>query len=456
MSTPSISVFDLFKIGIGPSSSHTVGPMKAARQYLSLLQESGSLDRVRTLRVSLYGSLALTGIGHGTDKAILLGLAGHEPDQIDPGLIEPIVRKIRADQKIPLLGAREIDFDPSRDLVWHRNQNLPGHPNGMRFEAWDGQGHLLQEHLFYSIGGGFITCEGLDPTSSQEQPVPHPFRTGEDLLRIGRETGLKLWQIVHENELVRRTPQEIHEGVKRIAQVMKDCIERGFHHPGNLPGGMKVRRRAPDLFKDLRARQGQNDPLDALDWVNAFAISVNEENAAFGRVVTAPTNGAAGIIPSCLEYYRRFLNGDDEGVLRFFLTATAVGTLYKLNASISGAEVGCQGEVGVASSMAAAALAEVMGGSNEHIENAAEIAMEHHLGMTCDPVGGLVQIPCIERNAMGAVKALNAARMSLKGDGQHAISLDRVIKTMWDTGQDMSTKYKETSRGGLAVNVPEC
>lgn len=454
---PFISFFDLFKIGLGPSSSHTVGPMKAARIFLEELKRDSIFQQVQKLQASLYGSLALTGIGHGTDRAILAGLSGRTPESIDPAELEPLVQSIKDSLQISLLDELKISFDPKQDLIWHRNQNLPRHPNGMKFTALSSDGQILREKNYYSIGGGFIVDDQADDQvpAGEARPLPFPFQTGEDLLRMGKESGLQMWQMVLENEKTLRTEDEVRAGVWKIWQVMRGCIDRGFQQGGNLPGGMKVRRRAPELVKLLK--KDSQDPLRILDWVNAAAIAVNEENASFGRVVTAPTNGAAGILPAVAFYVEGFLpHSTEDHLFRFFLTASAIGTLYKINASISGAEVGCQGEVGVASSMAAGALAEVLGGTNEQIENAAEIAMEHHLGMTCDPVGGLVQIPCIERNAMGAVKALNAARMSMQGDGQHAISLDRVIKTMWETGQDMSTKYKETSRGGLAMNVPEC
>lgn len=452
-----ISVFDLFKIGIGPSSSHTVGPMKAARHFVQTLKNDSILSSVDKINLSLYGSLALTGIGHGTDKALILGLLGEEPSTIDPETIEEKVLNVKNHGQILLLGFHKISFDSKNDLLWYRTENLPTHPNGMRFEAFDGHGQRLKEAYAYSVGGGFITWEGESGSTASPTEIPYPYRTGAELLELGQKHSMKFWQIVLENEKNFRSEKEIREGVLQIWDVMKKCVQRGFRQNGILPGGMKVRRRAPALYQELQGREIGKDPLAILDWVNAFALAVNEENAAFGKVVTAPTNGAAGIIPACLHYYAQFVpNADDEGIFRFFLTATALGTLYKLNASLSGAEVGCQGEVGVASSLAAGALTEVLGGTNEQIENAAEIAMEHHLGMTCDPVGGLVQIPCIERNAMGAVKAINASRIALKGNGIHAISLDRVIKTMWETGQDMSTKYKETSRGGLAVNVPEC
>lgn len=453
-----ISLFDLFKIGIGPSSSHTVGPMKAARQFAEGLQTTKNREKTRRLEVTLYGSLALTGLGHGTDRALIAGLSGERPETINPDALEPLVQGVRQQKKLKLLGLHEVAFDPTQDFKWLRTQNLPQHPNAMRFEAFEAGNKILSSRTFYSLGGGFLAEEGVAPNlSTQGQEIPYPFKTAAELLSIGERHQMAISEIMLANEKTFRTEDQIREGLQRIHQALRSCVERGLKTTGTLPGGMKIRRRAPELYARLSAASPLQDPLAILDWVNVFAIAVNEENASFGRVVTAPTNGAAGIIPAVLEYYLRFVKGADAaGADRFLLAAAAIGTLYKLNASISGAEVGCQGEVGVASSMAAGALAQVMGGSNAQIENAAEIAMEHHLGMTCDPVGGLVQIPCIERNAMGAVKAINAARIALHGNGEHAISLDRVIQTMWETGQDMSTKYKETSRGGLAVNVPEC
>ena len=433
--------------------------MKAAVLFLKKLRERPSdWSRIAKVQVSLYGSLALTGKGHGTDWALVAGLGGSEPDKVNPKDLTHLLEEIAKTEHLFLLGQKEIKFHPAHHLIWLRTQNLPRHPNGMKFQAFDFSGNLIEDRNFYSIGGGFIIDDETPSQGglSEKSPLPFPFSSGEDLLRLGQESGLKIWQMILENEKTHRSELEIRSGIDHLWQVMKECMTRGFSTTGTLPGGMKVRRRAPDLMRLLT--HNADDPLSVLDWVNAAAIAVNEENASFGRIVTAPTNGAAGVIPAVMAYIEKFLSKEmhDDALMRFFLTATAMGSLYKINASISGAEVGCQGEVGVASSMAAGALTEVLGGSNEQIENAAEIAMEHHLGMTCDPVGGLVQIPCIERNAMGAVKALNAARMSMQGDGQHSISLDRVIKTMWETGQDMSTKYKETSRGGLAMNVPEC
>jgi L-serine dehydratase len=460
-----LSVFDLFKIGIGPSSSHTVGPMRAARQFASRLQESGLLDRVTRIAVTLYGSLGATGKGHGSDKAILLGLEGHEPDTIDVEAIAGYVDRIRDAREIKLLGIHAVRFEEPRDLVFNRKDTLPLHSNGMKFEAFDASGARLASGTFYSVGGGFVvsdTREGGRQIVPDLTALPHPFRTGDELLALCEREWTSIAGIMRRNERRWRGDADIDAGLLRIWEVMQACVTRGCQTPGVLPGGYKVRRRAPELFRQLTApppagSQEIADPLIALDWVNLWALAVNEENAAGGRVVTAPTNGAAGIVPALLHYYRRYVPGaNDAGIVDFLLTAGAIGFLYKENASISGAEVGCQGEVGVACSMAAAALTAVMGGTPKQVENAAEIAMEHHLGLTCDPVGGLVQIPCIERNAIGAAKAINVARMALRGDGTHYVSLDKVIKTMRETGADMKTKYKETSRGGLAVNIVEC
>jgi len=460
---PEISVFDLFKIGIGPSSSHTVGPMKAAFRFVETLQANHLLQQTKILQVELFGSLALTGKGHGTDRAILLGLEGEKPDQINPDEIEARLAKIRNSNRLVLLGTHEIMFEEKKYLVFHYNNSLPLHPNGMRFMAWDTDEKLLRKEVYYSVGGGFVVDEkeatATVATFYEEKSIPFPFNSGDNLLQLGREHGLAIHQLVMENEKCWRAETEIREKLFRIWQVMQDCVQRGLRQDGILPGVLKVKRRAPELYRDLTVNPEKTlrDPLSVLDWVNLYALAVNEENAAGGRVVTAPTNGAAGIIPAVLHYYQRLsANPTDEGLIRFFLTAGAMGKLYKQNASISGAEVGCQGEVGVACSMAAAGLASALGGTNEQIENAAEIGMEHNLGLTCDPVGGLVQIPCIERNAMGAVKAINAARMAMKSDGTHKVSLDQVIATMRQTGADMKTKYKETSQGGLAVNVIEC
>ena len=457
-----ISVFDLFTIGIGPSSSHTVGPMRAARRFAERLEDDGRLGRTARVQVELFGSLAATGRGHGTDRAVLLGLEGATPEGVDPDRMGPRVEAIRAEKRLRLLGRHPVAFEEGEDLVFNKKDLLPLHSNGMRFTALDRAGQVLEQRVYYSVGGGFVVNEGAsgeDRVVADETNVAYPFNSGEDLLRISEETGLALWELMLENERSWRTDEEIREGLLRIWAAMQACVERGVHQTGVLPGGLKVPRRAPALYEELRQRtaEGTADPLTVLDWVNLYALAVNEENAGGGRVVTAPTNGAAGIVPAVLHYYRHHTPGaDDEGVIRFLLTAAAIGILYKENASISGAEVGCQGEVGVACSMSAGGLVAAVGGTTPQIENAAEIGMEHNLGLTCDPVGGLVQIPCIERNAMGSVKAINAARIAMSGDGSHKVSLDRVIKTMRETGADMKTKYKETSRGGLAINVIEC
>ena len=454
----SLSVFDIFKIGIGPSSSHTMGPMRAAHEFVQGLERDGLLAPTQQVTVRLYGSLALTGLGHGTDRAVLVGLEGGDPETTDPDSIEPTLQRIRASHRIRLLGRREIAFDEKSHLLLLRGERLPGHPNGMRFKAIAADGTPLREEEYYSIGGGFIVRGGESQArEATERPrPPYPFNSAAELLSLCRENGLELYELMLANERAWAGEQQVRSGVLQLWSVMQACVERGFHQTGVLPGPMKVRRRAPKLYRVL-SESGAPSPLDIMDWVNAFALAVNEENAAGGRVVTAPTNGAAGIVPAVLHFYRRFEPGaGDEGVIRFLLSAAAIGMLYKRNASISGAEMGCQGEVGVACSMAAAGLVAALQGSNEQIENAAEIGMEHNLGLTCDPVGGLVQIPCIERNAMGAVKAINAARLAMRGDGSHKVSLDHVIATMRQTGADMSTIYKETSQGGLAVNVTEC
>jgi L-serine dehydratase len=454
-----VSVFDLFKIGIGPSSSHTVGPMRAAGIFLKRLEKAGCLDQVARVQVDLFGSLGHTGRGHGTDRAVLLGLEGEAPDQVDPDHISTRMADFVSGQPLRLGGHYEIALDLRRDLVFHKRQTLPHHSNGMRFAAFAEDGSELLAREYYSVGGGFVvnTDEAAaDRIMADQTRLSYPFSSGDELLAICDHEGLRISDVMLANEKAWRSTEEIKAGLLAIWQAMQDCVERGIEQTGYLPGGLKVARRAPTLFRKLKHR-AQRDDLDLLDWINLYALAVNEENAAGGRVVTAPTNGAAGIIPAVLHYYRRFVGGADEGgVIEFLLTAGAVGLLYKENASISGAEVGCQGEVGVACSMAAAGLTAALGGSMEQVENAAEIGMEHNLGLTCDPVGGLVQIPCIERNAMGAVKAVNATRMAMAGDGKHRVSLDKVIKTMRDTGRDMKTKYKETSRGGLAVNVIEC
>jgi len=459
----SVSVFDLFKIGIGPSSSHTVGPMRAAARFATRwLDEPGHLDRVARVRVELYGSLAHTGRGHGTDKAVMLGLEGEWPDRIDPDTIDARLARIRAEGTVRLLGRHPVAFNEKSDLVFNKREKLPYHTNGMRFTAFDAHGQLLATRDYYSVGGGFVVNQdeaARDRIVADTTPLPWPFRTGEELLARCQESGLDIAGVMLANETVWRPEAEVRAGLLEIWRAMQDCVARGIRSTGVLPGGLKVTRRAPSMAQELTSRPeaALRDPLTILDWVNLYALAVNEENAAGGRVVTAPTNGAAGIIPAVLHYYDRFVPGaNEDGVIRFLLTAGAIGILYKENASISGAEVGCQGEVGVACSMAAAGLTAALGGSPRQVENAAEIGMEHNLGLTCDPIGGLVQIPCIERNAMGAVKAINAQRMAMRGDGTHKVSLDKVIKTMRETGRDMQDKYKETSRGGLAVNVIEC
>ena len=456
-----ISVFDLFKIGIGPSSSHTVGPMRAARMFAMGLKEQGLLSRVHTLKAELFGSLGATGKGHGSDKAVLLGLMGETPEGVAIEAVEGLLAGIRESGLLKLLGEQEIRFKESEHLSMLR-RFLPFHPNGMRFTTWDSDGVELFSRVYYSVGGGFVvdenTAAGKDPLVRKPTPIPYRFADGAELLRHCREQKLPMSQVMFENEKVWRTEAKIREGLLDIWRVMQACVKRGCATTGILPGGLKVKRRAANIYQQLidQPEAGLSDPLTALDWVDLYALAVNEENAAGGRVVTAPTNGAAGIIPAVLHYYRRFVPGaSDEGVIRFLLTAGAIGVLYKENASISGAEVGCQGEVGSACSMAAGALTEVMGGTPQQVENAAEIGMEHNLGLTCDPIGGLVQVPCIERNAMAAIKAINAARMALRGDGTHFVSLDKVIRTMRDTGADMKSKYKETARGGLALNVLE-
>ncbi|GAO25845.1 L-serine ammonia-lyase [Alicycliphilus denitrificans] len=460
-----VSVFDLFKIGIGPSSSHTVGPMRAARLFVQRLAREGHLPRVARVRCTLYGSLGATGRGHGSDRAVLLGLCGHAPDTVDVDAIEPLIARICARHRLPLADGPEVAFDEAADLLLVPDVALPLHANGMRFEAFDAAGGLLDAQVYYSVGGGFIVSgeAAVDARRQAEiapdtEVLPLPFHSGEQLLAQAAAQGGSMARVMRVNERHWRTDSEIDAGLLAIWGAMQDCVARGCRTGGVLPGGFRVRRRAPALHQALQgAPDTLQDPLQVIDWVNLFALAVNEENAAGGRVVTAPTNGAAGIVPAVLHYYWRFIAGASEaGVIDFLLTAGAIGILYKENASISGAEVGCQGEVGVACSMAAAGLCAVLGGMPAQVENAAEIGMEHHLGLTCDPVGGLVQIPCIERNALAAVKAINAARMALRGDGTHHVSLDQVIKTMRETGADMMSKYKETSRGGLAVNIVEC
>jgi L-serine dehydratase len=453
-----LSVFDLFSIGIGPSSSHTVGPMRAARRFATGLGDA--LADTARVRVELFGSLGATGHGHGSDKAVLLGLEGERPEDVDTASVPARVAAIRAARRLRLLGTHEINFTEDDDLVLHRRKTLPLHPNGMIFRAYRAGGELLAEGTYYSVGGGFV----LDPTAAEgpmitadTTPVEFPFRTAAELLEHCQAANLSISQVMLRNELSWRTEPEIRAGLLNIWRVMRECVARGSAQDGVLPGGLKVPRRAKALHDKLTAEDGSDDPLYVMDWVNLYALAVNEENASGGRVVTAPTNGAAGIIPAVLHYYDRFCPGSsDDRVVDFLLTAAAIGVVLKETASISGAEVGCQGEVGSACAMAAAGLTEVLGGTVEQVENAAEIGLEHHLGLTCDPVGGLVQIPCIERNAVGATKAINASRMALRGDGTHIVHLDKVIKTMRETGADMHTKYKETARGGLALNVIEC
>jgi L-serine dehydratase len=457
-----VSVFDLFKIGIGPSSSHTVGPMRAARTFAVGLSDAGLLERVTRLKVELFGSLGATGKGHGSDKAVLLGLRGDTPEDVDVELVPSIVAHWRAEGRVSLLQKLVLPFRDGEHLVMHKRKVLPYHPNGMRFTAFGEGGEQLACRIYYSVGGGFVVDEqavaGKDPLREETTPLPLPFKSAEELLKLCEREKLSISAVMLRNELTWRSEEDIRAGLLRIWSVMQACVTRGCTTPGILPGGLKVERRAAAMYQRLMSRPeaGLTNPLTVLDWVNLYALAVNEENAAGGRVVTAPTNGAAGIIPAVLHYYWRFVPGANaDGVVRFLLTAGAIGALYKENASISGAEVGCQGEVGSACSMAAGALAEVLGGTPLQVENAAEIAMEHNLGLTCDPIGGLVQVPCIERNAMASVKAINAVRMALSGDGKHFVSLDKVIKTMRDTGRDMKDKYKETARGGLAVNVLE-
>ncbi len=455
-----ISVFDLFSVGIGPSSSHTVGPMRAARTFVAGLKADGQLADVARVRAELFGSLGATGHGHGSDRAVLLGLEGEVPETVDTDSVGPRVERIRTQRRLDLFGSQGVDFDPGTDLVLHRRRSLPYHPNGMTFAAYDVAGNEVRTRTYYSVGGGFVVDEaaaGADRIKADSTRVKHPFLTGAELLTVTSETGLSISEVMLANEVSWRSEADVRAGLLEIWRVMRECVESGCTRDGVLPGGLKVRRRAAEMRRGLEAETGSGDPLRAMDWVTLFALAVNEENAAGGRVVTAPTNGAAGIIPAVLHYYTRFVPGaSEEGVVRFLLAAGAIGVLFKENASISGAEVGCQGEVGSACSMAAAGLAEALGGTPEQVENAAEIGMEHNLGLTCDPVGGLVQIPCIERNAVASIKAITAARLALRGDGVHHVSLDKVIKTMRETGADMKVKYKETARGGLAVNVIEC
>jgi L-serine dehydratase len=455
-----ISAFDLFKIGIGPSSSHTVGPMRAAKEFVTDLKIAGLLPSVTAIKAELFGSLGATGKGHGSDGAVLLGFEGEDPQTIDTDAVADRVTHIRTTRSLNLAGERDIRFVEKEHLVFYRRKTLPFHPNGMRFTASDSANQVIRAKAYYSVGGGFVVNEEAasadDPLKDDQTPLEFPFLTAAELLHQCNEQGLAISELMLRNERAWRTEEQVHCGLLEIWQVMQACVTRGCKREGIMPGGLKVRRRAADLYQQLLGspEAALKDPLTVIDWVNLYALAVNEENASGGRVVTAPTNGAAGIIPAVLHYYQRFVPGaSDDGIVRFLLTAAAVGVLFKENASISGAEVGCQGEVGSACSMAAAGLTEVLGGTPQQVENAAEIGIEHNLGLTCDPVGGLVQVPCIERNAMASVKAINAARMALRGDGEHFVSLDKAIKTMRDTGRDMKDKYKETARGGLAVNV---
>lgn len=461
-----VSVFQLFSIGIGPSSSHTVGPMRAARMFVEELEQEGKLDMLDAIKVELFGSLAMTGKGHATDIAVLLGLEGERPEDVDPNCVESRIEQIHKERVLNILGKCPINFAPLDDLHFSKGKRLPYHSNAMKCRAFDVSGKEILSKIYYSVGGGFVVehdnifTEAVPSVDSVS--VPYPFRTCEELLIHCKNTGLKIYEIVLQNEKTWRSEEEIKTGILDIWQVMKDCVARGCQQEGVLPGGLEVKRRAAEMYRSLMQNGGElNDPSEVFDWVSLFALAVNEENAAGGRVVTAPTNGASGVIPAVLHYYQKFTeNPTEEGVIKFFLTASAIGVLFKEGASLSAAEMGCQGEVGVACSMAAGALVAALGGTNEQIENAAEIGMEHNLGLTCDPIAGLVQIPCIERNTMGAIKAINAARLSLKGDGTHRVTLDQVIIAMRHTGEDMKSIYKETAEGGLAihvpVNIPEC
>jgi L-serine dehydratase len=455
-----LSAFDMYSVGIGPSSSHTVGPMRAARQFVTGLADDGLLASVSRVRAELFGSLGATGHGHGSPKAVLLGLEGEDPATVNCDTAEDRAASIRHQRCLTLAGSHVVEFDPDEDLVMHRRRSLPAHPNGMVFTAYDEPGAVVRTRTYYSVGGGFVVDDdavGADRVVLDETEVRFPFSTGAELLVICAHEELRISDVMLANELAWRTEAEVRARLLDLWTVMTACVEAGCTREGVLPGGLRVPRRAPGLFRELTSATAGEDPFRVMDWVNLFALAVNEENASGGRVVTAPTNGAAGIIPAVLHYYVRFVpEADEDGIVRFLLTAAAIGILFKTNASISGAEVGCQGEVGSACAMAAGALCEVLGGSPAHVENAAEIGIEHNLGLTCDPVGGLVQIPCIERNAIASVKAINAARLARNGNGSHQVSLDKAIKTMKDTGRDMHTKYKETARGGLAVNVIEC
>ncbi|MEO9944428.1 L-serine ammonia-lyase [Paraglaciecola sp.] len=456
-----ISVFDMFSVGIGPSSSHTVGPMRAGVEFCQQLKTLEVFDQVDEVKVELFGSLGQTGKGHGTGKAVILGLQGYTPESIDIGLVDTLLRNVDVKQSLDLNAEKTVKFPRQNAIIFHRRKTLPLHANGLTFFAYK-QGEMIASQSYYSIGGGFILKEEnfhdekVSALKHDALPVPYSFSSATELLRLCREHGLCISSLMLLNEQVFQNKAKVKQKLWHIWQVMQECVQNGISNEGILPGGLKVTRRAPKLYRRLQ-NERSTDPMLAMDWVNLFALAVNEENAAGGRVVTAPTNGAAGIIPAVLHYYDKFISPvDEDTAVRYLLTAAAIGILYKKNASISGAEVGCQGEVGVACSMAAGALTEILGGTVDEVENAAEIGMEHNLGLTCDPVGGLVQVPCIERNAMGSIKAINASRLALRGNGDHKVSLDKVIKTMWETGNDMKSKYKETARGGLAVNIVEC
>lgn len=457
-----ISAFDLFSIGIGPSSSHTVGPMRAARTFMQQVVSQNLLEETSRVKVDLYGSLALTGKGHATDLAVLLGLEGETPEGADPNLVQEKVAKIRSEKKIRLMGKQLIYFVETSDLLFHKNKQLPYHPNGMRFTIYSSSGKELLSLVYYSVGGGFVvdhkSASHDGHVIENQHKLPFPFLTADELLKQCKNNQMTIAGLMMENEKSWRSEKEIREGLLKIWDVMEKCIQRGCEQEGILPGGLNVKRRAKGLYEHLKTQESvkNRNPAEVMEWISLFALAVNEENAAGGRVVTAPTNGAAGVIPAVIQYYKHFHDSTDEGVINFMLTAAAIGILYKEGASISAAEMGCMGEVGVACSMAAGGLASALGATNEQIENAAEIGMEHNLGLTCDPVMGLVQIPCIERNTMGAVKAINAAMLALRGDGTHRVTLDQVISAMRETGENMKSIYKETSLGGLAVNVPEC
>ena len=461
LTAASVSVFDMFKIGIGPSSSHTMGPMTAAYRFAKALEEQGLLPRVAQVTVSLFGSLALTGKGHATDTAVTTGLAGWLPAEVDPDVVAKLIEEVRQHGELLLAGKQRIEFRMERDIHWKYKESLPYHPNALTLFARSAAGEVLHQATFYSVGGGFVVSEheaNAPATAAQTVDVPFPFSDGAELLEVAEANHITIAELMMRNECARRPKEEVLAGLDRICDAMSSCTDRGLRQEGVLPGGLNVKRRAAKLRATLEKREQNKtaDGLIAMDWMNAWALAVNEENAAGGKVVTAPTNGAAGVLPAVLRYYDRFCNGTREGRHIFLLTAAAIGSLYKSNASISAAEVGCQGEIGVACSIAAAGLTATQGGTNEQIENAAEIGMEHNLGLTCDPIGGLVQIPCIERNATGAVKAVDASRLAMLGDGSHHVTLDRVIETMRRTGADMQDSYKETSLGGLAVNLPEC